>query len=70
MQAKDWTGNDPDAIQDGTENRSTNTSFGLTHNGKLQMDLPLMRSLKYTIGLSLSKADTKNTSKIPLQLNR
>lgn len=62
MQAKDWTGNDPDAIQDGTENRSTNTSFGLTHNGKLQMDLPLMRSLKYTIGLSLSKADTKNTS--------
>lgn len=62
MQAKDWTGNDPDAIQDGTENRSTNTNFGLTHNGKLQMDLPLMRSLKYTIGLSLSKADTKNTS--------
>lgn len=62
MQAKDWTGNDPDAIQDGTENRSTNTNFVLTHNGKLQMDLPLMRSLKYTIGLSLSKADTKNTS--------
>ena len=62
MQAKDWTGNDPDAIQDGTENESKNTTFGLTHNGKLQMDLPLMRSLKYTVGLSLSKADTKSTS--------
>lgn len=62
MQAKDWSGKDPDAIQDGTENRSENTSFGLTHNGKLQMDLPLIRSLKYTIGLNLSKADTKNTS--------
>ena len=62
MQAKDWTGKDPDAIQDGTENNSENTSFGITHNGKIQMDLPLMRSLKYTAGLSLSKADTKNTS--------
>ena len=62
MQAKDWSGNDPDAKQDGTENRSVNTNFGLTHNGRLQMDLPLMRSLKYTVGLSLSKTDTKNTS--------
>ncbi len=62
MQAKDWSGKDPDAVQDGTENESKNTSFGLTHNGKLQMDLPLMRSLKYTAGLSLSKADTRNTS--------
>ena len=62
MQAKDWTGQDPDAIQDGTENKSKTTTFGLTHNGRLQMDLPLMRSLKYTVGLSLSQADTRNTS--------
>ena len=62
MQAKDWSGKDPDAIQDGTENESKNTSFGLTHNGKIQMELPLMRTLKYTAGLTLSKADTKNTS--------
>ena len=62
MQAKDWSGKDPDAIQDGTESKAKNTTFGLTHNGKLQMDLPLMRSLKYTIGLSLSEQDNTNTS--------
>ena len=62
MQAKDWSGNDPDAVDDGTESKATSTTFGLTHNGKIQMDLPLMRSLKYTIGLSLSQQDTRNTS--------
>ena len=62
MQAKDWSGNDPDALQDGTESKAKTTVFGLTHNGKLQMDLPLMRSLKYTVGLSLTKTDNKNTS--------
>ena len=62
MQAKDWSGKDPDAIQDGTESKSTNTSFGLTHNGKIQMELPLMRSLKYTVGLTLSASDSRNTS--------
>ena len=62
MQAKDWTGNDPDAEQDGTENQSKSTSIGLTHNGKIQMDLPLMRSLKYTAGLTLTQSDTRNTS--------
>ncbi len=62
MQAKDWTGQDPDAIQDGTENRAKTTTIGLTHNGRLQMDLPLMRSLKYTVGLSLSQTDNRNTS--------
>ena len=62
MQAKDWSGNDPDAKDDGTESKATTTVFGLTHNGRLQMDLPLMRSLKYTVGLSLTKTDNRNTS--------
>lgn len=62
MQAKDWSGNDPDAKQDGTETKAKTSSFGLTHNGKIQMDLPLMRSLKYTVGLSLSQTDNRNTS--------
>ena len=62
MQAKDWTGNDPDAIQDGTESESKSTTFGLTHNGKIQMDKPVMRSLKYTLGISLSQTDNRNTS--------
>ena len=62
MQAKDWSGKDPDAVQDGTESKSTSTTFGLTHNGKIQMELPLMRSLKYTAGLTLSANDNRNTS--------
>ena len=46
MSAKDWSGNDPDAIDDGTYSKNTTTTFGLTHNGRISMDKPLMRSLK------------------------
>ena len=62
MQAKDWSGQDPDAIQDGTESKSETTTFGLTHNGRIRMDLPLMRTLKYTLGVSTTKIDNSNTS--------
>lgn len=62
MQAKDWSGNDPDAIQDGSETESKTTTFGLTHNGRIRMDLPLIRSLKYTLGASMSQIDNSNTS--------
>jgi len=62
MQAKDWSGQDPDAIQDGTESRAKTTTFGLTHNGRLQVNRPLMRSLRYTVGLSLTQTDNRNTS--------
>ena len=62
MQAKDWSGNDPDAQQDGTESKSKSTTIGLTHNGRLQLDMPLARSLKYTLGVSLSQTDNRNTS--------
>ena len=62
MQAKDWTGQDPDAIQDGTESESKTTTFGLTHNGRIRVDTPLMRSLKYTLGISMSQIDNSNTS--------
>ncbi len=62
MQAKDWTGNDPDAIDDGTSSENKNTTIGLTHNGRIRLDLPLARSLKYTVGLSLSQADARTTS--------
>jgi hypothetical protein len=61
MQAKDWSGNDPDAIQDGSETESKTTTFGLTHNGRIRMDLPLIRSLKYTLGVSMSQIDNSNT---------
>ena len=62
MHARDWTGNDPDAIDDGTEQKSKTTTVGITHNGRLRLDRPLARSLKYTVGLTLSQADSRNTS--------
>lgn len=62
MQAKDWSGKDPDAIQDGTYSKNTTTTIGLTHNGRIRIDRPLMRSLKYTLGLTMSQIDSKNSS--------
>ena len=59
---KDWSGNDPDAIQDGTESKSTNATFALTHNGKLTLDKPLARTLSYTLGLSLTASNSRQTS--------
>ncbi|MBQ9644972.1 MAG: TonB-dependent receptor [Prevotella sp.] len=62
MQAKDWSGKDPDAIQDGTYSKNNTTTIGLTHNGRIRTDRPLMRSLKYTLGMTLSQIDSKNSS--------
>lgn len=62
MQARDWSGNDPDAIDDGTYSSSRNTSFGLTHNGRISVDKPLMRSLRYTLGLSLTNGNSRTSS--------
>ncbi|MBO7139572.1 MAG: TonB-dependent receptor [Prevotella sp.] len=62
MQAKDWTGNDPDAIDDGTQSENKTTTVGVTHNGRVRLDKALARSLKYTIGLSLTQTDNRNTS--------
>ena len=58
---KDWSGQDPDATLTNSETKNGTLTFGLTHNGKIQMDKPLMRSLKYTVGLSYSKIDNRNT---------
>ena len=62
MYGKDWNGNDPDAIDDGTEARNTNSTFSLTHNGKLSLDKPLARTLSYTLGLSLTATNSRQTS--------
>ncbi len=59
---KDWSGKDPDAIQDGTESKNKNQSISLTHNGKLSLDLPLARTISYTLGITFNNADTRNTS--------
>ena len=62
MRAKDWTGNDPDAQDDGTQSENTTTTIGLTHNGRVRLDRALARSLKYTVGLTLTKTDNSATS--------
>ena len=62
VSAKDWNGNDPDAVQDGNETKNKNLTLGLTHNGRIQTDLPLMRTLKYTVGLSYTQTDNRTTA--------
>ena len=60
--SKSWTGQDPDAIQDGTEGKDKNAAFSLTHNGKIRLDKLFSRNISYTIGLSLTQSDSKNTA--------
>ena len=60
--SKDWSGNDPDAIDDGTSSKNTNGVFSLTHNGKLSLDKFFARTISYTLGLSLTSNTSRNTS--------
>lgn len=62
MYSRQWSGKDPDAIQDGTESKDINANFTISHNGRLSIDKKFMRTLNYTVGLSYGWADTKNTS--------
>ena len=59
---KDWNGNDPDAIQDGTESKNKNQTLSLTHNGKITLDRHFARNISYTVGLSLTQTDSRNTA--------
>lgn len=60
--SKDWSGNDPDAIDDGTSSKNTNGVFSVTHNGKLSLDKFFARTISYTLGLSLTSTTSRNTS--------
>ena len=62
MLSKDWSGKDPDAIQDGTESKNKNQTISLTHNGKITVDRLFSRNISYTIGLSLTQTDARNTA--------
>lgn len=62
MYAKDWTGNDPDAIDDGTYSKNKNVNIGFTHNGRINVNKLLMRSLSYTFGVSMGWNDNINAS--------
>lgn len=62
MRATDWTGNDPDAKDDGTYSRNSTTSWSLSHQGRVTVNLPLMRMLNYTAGVSLTRTDNTVSS--------
>ena len=66
LSSQDWSGNDPDAIQDGTETKNKTVTVGLTHNGRLSVDKLFMRSLNYTLGLSYGGTDNVQTSFVPV----
>ena len=62
MQAKDWSGKDPDAQADGTYSQNRSQNFSLTHNGRIQTDKLFARTLSYTIGVSLMPTDASTSS--------
>ena len=61
-QTRDWSGNDPDARQDGTELKNDYLSLGFTHNGKLRLDRLFSRNLSYTLGMSYAWQNNRNTA--------
>ncbi len=62
MQGIDWSGNDPDAVDDGTYTKNRTTTVGLTHNGRISVNKPLMRSLAYTIGANITNTRNEASS--------
>lgn len=60
----DWAGQDPDAAIDGTENYQQNNSFKISHDGKIALNLPLMRTLSYTIGVSTLQSESYKKAKV------
>lgn len=57
MQAKDWSGDDPDVEQSGKYTDNKTQTFSLTHNGRLQLDKTFARNVTYTVGVSLTQTD-------------
>lgn len=59
---KDWSGNDPDAEDDGTSSRSDNRTVSLNHTGNIHLNRRFARTLRYTAGVSWSENWSRNTS--------
>lgn len=58
----DWSGQDPDAIADGTSSSSKNHNISLSHNGKLTLGKVLSESVSYTLGLTQGIINSHNRS--------
>ena len=53
---------DPDLLVEGTETSQKQTSFRLTHKGRISFNKKFSRSLNYAIGLSYANNDTRTSS--------
>lgn len=60
----DWAGKDPDALADGTEETQKNNSIKISHDGKIALNLPLMRTLSYVVGFSTVQSESRRTTKV------
>ena len=60
----DWTGPDPDQITEGTVETQRNNNFKFSHEGKIALNLPLMRTLSYVVGFSTNNSESHKTTKV------
>lgn len=60
----DWEGKDPDQIQDGSSQKTSNNTIRLIHNGKLSINNLFSRTLTYSIGYSYGINNSQNTKLI------
>lgn len=63
--SKDWNGNDPDAIADGTFSKNLNKRFSFSHNGRFSLNKKFARTLSYTIGLRINRRTSRQTKIVP-----
>lgn len=61
----DWAGNDPDATIEGTVTTQRNNSFRISHDGRIALNLPFMRTLSYTVGYSTTFSDSHRKTTVP-----
>lgn len=62
MQAKDWTGSDPDAVSDGTYSENSTVNWSFSHRGRITLNKLLARTLTYTAGVTYGGTDNVNSS--------
>jgi hypothetical protein len=58
----DWSGNDPDQVDDGTKLDQKNYRFQISHDGKIMLNKPLSRTLSYAISYSSEYSKMTNSS--------
>lgn len=62
MMGKDWNGNDPDAIDDGTFVKNNNQVFSLSHNGRVSVNKLFSRTVNYTLGMRYTQTEMKRNA--------